>query len=103
MQKKKKHKREGFSTVLKEKPREKLVEEIKEEVTPTKIRGRKRKLKDSDAISEDASFSRLKKKKKDSTLSDTEAVADSTSDSTVKKKYILFIGALSLYLISCTL
>ena len=117
MKKKNKQKREGFDAVVKEK----LVDENEEEVTPrvltlTKRHERKRKRKEdiSEALSEDASFSQPKKKKKkanilndtiDDTANGTETGkgnTDSTLDSTVKKKYILFIGELSLCFASCT-
>lgn len=84
-----------------EKPREKLVDETIEEtedettdVTPVKKHDRKRKRRKehiSETASEDPSFSQPKKKKGDTLDDSTEDVKDST-DSTVKKKYILFVG-----------
>ena len=88
--------------------REKLVDETivenedeTKDVMPVKKHDRKRKRRKehvSETLSEDPSFSQPKKKKRD-TLDDstgTEDVKNST-DSTVKKKYILFVGEFCKY------
>ena len=103
LRKKNKHKRD---TVVAEKLDDDSVDESKEvtRVTPTKTHDRKRKRKKemSETVSEDASFIQVKKKKKkDNSFNDAEAVEDvpedPSSDSTVKKKYILFVGELNLF------
>ena len=105
LRKKHKQKRADFDTGRKTKSPEKLVDETTDEtndVTPVKRDDRKRKRKGQivERISEDSSFNQPKKKKRDTTDSPTESVENST-DSTVKKKYILFVGELNMCLVSC--
>ena len=103
LRKKNKHKRD---TAVAEKSVDDSVDESKEvtQVTPAKRHDKKRKRKEemSEPVSEDALFIQVKKKKKkDNSFNDTEVVEDtpqdSTSDSTVKKKYILFVGEVNLF------
>ena len=108
LRKKHKQKRADFDTGRKTESPEKLVDETTDEtndVTPVKKDDRKRKRKEQivETSSEDPSFNQPKKKKRDTTDSSTmstESVENST-DSTVKKKYILFVGELNMCLVSC--
>lgn len=89
LRKKTKYKQEHSAATVKEKSKEQhSIDEIND--VPVKKRlDRKRKRKEVE--SEDALFSEPKKRKGVDAINDSENHEDVT-DSTVKKKYILFIG-----------
>ena len=111
-----KQKGKHFDAEVKKKPQaakalDKAVDSISDEnasenedVTPLKLHDRKRKRKEDvpEPISEDASFSQpKKKKKKNDTFNESAEDVKEDIESTVKKKYILFIGEVNVYLVLC--
>lgn len=104
-----KQKEKHFDAEVKKKPQvaktlDEAVDSISDEsedATPLKVHDRKRKRKEDvpEPITEDASLSQPKKKKKNDTLDESAEDVKEDIESTVKKKYILFIGELNVCLV----